>query len=162
MEQIPIYFYFISFQMTFLIHEMNIQLFSFDWGELYWGFHNFEPPLTLLNLDFAEPWFKILLTQCLVLVTDFSYNFYINIHEWAWRSSLNSDLSATVTFGVLFHHVLGDSLCVGFLCSLKLFTWETIWAWWLENDAFSTSSLIIGLFRILVSSRVNFGYFYIF
>ena len=114
MEQIPIYFYFIFFQMTFLIHEMNIQLFSFDWGELYWGFHNSEPPLTLLNLDFAEPWFKILLTQCSVLVTDFSYNFYINIHEWAWRSSLHSDLSATVTFGVLFYHVLGDSLCVDF------------------------------------------------
>lgn len=120
MEQIPIYFYFIFFQMTFLIHEMNIQLFSFDWGELYRGFHNFEPPLTLLNLDFAEPWFKILLTQCSVLVTDFSYNFYIHIHEWAWRSSLHTDLSATVTCGVLFYHVLGDSLCVGFLCSLNV------------------------------------------
>ena len=130
LEQISIYFYFIFFQMTFLIHEMNIQLFSFDWGELYWGFHNFEwgfhnfePPLTLSNLDFAEPWFKILLTQCSVLVTDFSYSFYINIHEWAWRSSLRSDLNAAITFGLLFYHVLGDSLCVGFLCSLNVWNY---------------------------------------
>lgn len=143
---------------------MNIQLFSFDWGELYRGFHNSEPPLTLLNLNFAEPWFKILLTQCQVLVTDLSYNFYINIHKWAWRSSPLWTECRYYSWLPFLPRAWRQFLCwiSLFLERLKLFTWETIWAWWLENDAFSTSSLIIGLFRILVSSEVTFGDFYIF
>lgn len=82
--------YWIFFKWLFWILDMNIQFFSFDWGELYWWFHNIESSLALLKLDLTEPWFIILLTQCSVLVTNFYYNFYINIHEWAWRSSLCS------------------------------------------------------------------------
>lgn len=124
--------------------------------------------LALLKMYLPEPSFIILLIYYSVLVANFYYNFYINVHKWAWVSSLCSVwFKHPCYFGFLWKRF---SCCAWrpfkcwisiFLKHVNSFTWEAIWAWWLGDAAFSISSLIIGLFRILISSRVNFGNFYI-
>lgn len=143
---------------------MNIQLFSFSWGRLYRGFHNSEP-LT----DFIEPGF------CWAMVQNFtntvpSSSYWSVLQFLHQYSQVSLEVFSALNWVPLLLLASFFTTCLETVCiwislvleRLKLFTWETIWAWWLENDAFSTSSLIISLFRILVSSEVNFSDFYIF
>lgn len=96
-QRVSVYFYFIEngyrtfFKWLFWVFEINIQFFSFDlllgWIILmisqYWTTPSFteNAPHWAVVHHFAN----ILLSSSCSLF----YIFYINIHKWAWRSSLH-------------------------------------------------------------------------